>query len=41
MDTKVAIMMMVLVGLQIVREILGLYKDAQDAEEGEDDDATE
>ncbi len=33
MDTKVAIMMMVLVGLQIVREILGLYKDAQDTED--------
>lgn len=33
--------MMVLVGLQIVREILGLYKDAQEDEKGEHDDATE
>ncbi len=29
-------MMMVLVGLQIVREVLGLYKDARD-DDGEDD----
>ncbi|MDQ3317012.1 MAG: hypothetical protein M3522_06720 [Actinomycetota bacterium] len=39
MDITVAIMMMVLVALQIVREILGLYKDARDAEVGEDDDS--
>lgn len=39
MDIAVAIMMMVLVGLQILREILGLYKDARDADDGEDDDA--
>lgn len=35
-------MMMVLVGLQIVREILGLYKDARDddgMDDGEDDGA--
>lgn len=39
MDITVAIMMMVLVGLQIVREILGLYKDARDDDDGEDADA--
>lgn len=39
MDITVAIMMVVLVALQIVREILGLYKDARDSGDGEDDDA--
>lgn len=36
MDITVAIMMMVLVALQIVMEILGLYKDTRD---DRDDDA--
>lgn len=39
MDIAVAILMMVLVGLQIVREVLGLYKDSRDDDGGEDADA--
>ncbi len=39
MDITAAIMMVVLVALQIVREIIGLYRDARDAEDFEDDDA--
>lgn len=30
MDTTVAIMMMVLVTLQIIRELIGLYRDTDD-----------
>lgn len=35
MDITAAIMMMVLVALQIVREILGIYRDARAAEDGD------
>lgn len=36
MEITAAIMMMVLVALQIVRELLGLYRDARDARDGKD-----
>jgi hypothetical protein len=32
MDTKVVIMMMVLAALQIIRELLGIYRDEKDSE---------
>ena len=37
MDIAVAILMMILVGLQIVREVLGLYRDSRDADDGGED----
>jgi hypothetical protein len=36
MDTKVVIMMLILVGLQILRELLGIYRDEKDSDDSDD-----
>ncbi len=36
MDIKVVTLMLILVGLQIVREILGLYRDEKDSDDSDE-----
>ena len=40
MDTKVVIMMMVVAALQIIRELLGLYRDEKDYQDTNDSDGS-
>jgi hypothetical protein len=36
MDIKVTILMLIVAGIQVVRELLGLYRDARDTEDADD-----
>jgi hypothetical protein len=38
MDIKVITLMLILVGLQILRELLGIYRDEKDSDDSNDSD---